>query len=77
MKTTIIEDIDAAIQRRSEWIGRWVSGIECTQDTFDIIKLSDSQLMRRRTTKATPPPMLFGLPLTINDKLSEAFVIID
>lgn len=78
MSDTLLEDIESAIRRRAEYLDHPVSGIECTQSTYDtIVRLDKFYTVRKVLLRKRHADELFGLPLTVNAELTEPFAVVD
>lgn len=76
--SNLIDAIDQAIQRRAEYLDRPVSGIECTQSTYDtLVRLDKFYTVRKVLKRKRHADELFGLPLTVNEELTKPFAVVD
>lgn len=70
-------ELDSAIQRRCEWVGKPIEKIECRREVFDAL-VSQNEMLGARPLRIRPSEETFaGIPIVVNEDLSEPFILID
>lgn len=73
----VIDNLDAAVQRRCEWEGREVAKIQCTQELFDELTTRHMGLFATGKQPKMDNPTFSGILIEVDDELKEPFRIID